>query len=90
LDKSFVSDRTQSVLVEGSSSSNIQVTSGVPQGSVLGPYLSLFYINDIADGLNSAVRWFADVTMCYLTVKSEQDAKILHKILTVWEQTWKM
>ena len=91
--KDFLSDQMQSVLVEGSSSGNIPVTSGVPQGSVLGPCLFLFYINDITEGLNSTVRLFPDDTMCYLTVKSEQDAKVLQEDLdklTTWEQTWVM
>ena len=48
------------VLIEGEASSEIHVTSGVPQGSVLGPCLFLFYINDIPDNITSTVRLFAD------------------------------
>ena len=61
--------RTQRVVVEGVSSDASPVVSGVPQGSVLGPCLFLFYINDIAVGLQSTVTLFADDTMLYLTIK---------------------
>ena len=90
---SFLSNRTQSVVVDGTKSSNIQVTSGVPQGSVLGPCLFLYYINDIAEGLSSTTRLFADDTMIYMTIKNESDAQILQndleKLIT-WEKTWMM
>jgi len=79
--ENFLSNRSQSVLVEGACSSSIPVISGVPQGSVLGPCLFLFYINDTADGLSSTVRLFADDTMIYLAVKNEQDARIFQEDL---------
>ena len=59
----YLSDRSQKVLVEGERSDSVGVTSGVPQGSVLGPCLFLFYINDLLDGLKSRVRLFADNTI---------------------------
>ena len=58
----FLSYRTQSVVLEGEESEHVSVTSGVPQGSVLGPLLFLVYINDLPDNIKSQVRLFADDT----------------------------
>ena len=53
----------------------------------------LYYINDIAQGLTSTVRLFADDTMIYMAIKSDQDAKALQKdldLLCDWENKWMM
>jgi len=65
--ESFLSGRTQCVALEGSISSACAVTSGVPQGSVIGPCLLLIYINDLPDYTRSSVRLFADDTVIYAT-----------------------
>ena len=51
--------RSQTVVLNGNSSDELQVLSGVPQGSFLGPILFLLYINDLPDSLQSQVRLFA-------------------------------
>ena len=89
----FLSSRTQSVVVEGVKSEPIDVVSGVPQGSVLGPSLFLFYINDLPVGLRSKVRLFADDTIVYLVVSSLTDALIIQEdlnMLAAWEEKWMM
>ena len=51
----FLSNRAQTVSVNSSHSDPEHVISGVPQGSVLGPVLSLLHINDITDSINSNI-----------------------------------
>ena len=68
--QAFLANRTQQVIVRGKYSDIAQVQSGVPQGSVLGPCLFLFYINDLPQNLSSPVRLFADDTLLYLAVES--------------------
>ena len=77
--RGFLSGRTQEVVVEGQHSGRVPVTSGVPQGSVLGPCLFLHYINDLPEGIGSTVRLFADDTVMYLTIASQTDS---HKLQT--------
>ena len=61
--KSYLNDRTQKTKVNGSISEKIEITYGVPQGSILGPLLFLVYINDLHEAVtHSLVHHFADDT----------------------------
>ena len=55
-----VYERYQKVLLDGQASEPITVLSGILQGSVLGPVLSLIFINDFPYNIRSSVRLFAN------------------------------
>ena len=61
--KDFLKYRKQRVLLNGQNSSWKGITSGVPQGSILGPLFFLIYINDLSDGLPSNCKLFVDDKM---------------------------
>ena len=91
---SWLTERTQQVVVDGDYSSCKQVRSGVPQGTVLGPLMFLLYINDIGDHLNhSTIRLFADDCLLYRTISNQDDADRLQDDLDKlqeWTETWQM
>ena len=91
--QAFLGNRRQKVVVEGEEWDSVPVTSGVPQGSVLGPILFLVYINDLPDDIVSQVRLFADATAIYLTLENKSDSDKLQRDLDrlqTWEARWDM
>ena len=66
---SFLHDRSQYVSINSSNSCKQNISCGVPQGSVLGPFLFTLYINDIASISSTNPRLFADDTCLVLNDK---------------------
>ena len=66
---SWLSERSQKVVLDGQASDPVPVLSGVPQGSVLGPVLFLIFINDLSENIRSSVRLFADDGVLYRNIK---------------------
>ena len=87
----FLSDRSQKVSVNNSESRDRPVTSGIPQGSVLGPILFVIYINDVPECVNASTYIFADDTKIYKEISCEDVVSGLQADLDQlqkWSDTW--
>jgi len=78
---SFLLDRFQCVKFRGASSGWVPVKSGVPQGSVLGPLLFNIFVLDLPNYVKSPLPQYADDTLLYRPIHSEDDINIIQNDL---------
>ena len=93
--KSYLSNRKQRVVLEGIHSEWQNVSSGVPQGSILGPLLFLMYANDMSKevSVQTSVAMYADDTKVFRKIVTVNDAIELQRDLdkmVEWSRKWKM
>ena len=90
--RDFLADREQRVVVNGTRSSIAKVTSGVPQGSVLGPVLFLLFINDLPKGISNFIKMFADDTKLFSMPSAVDDDSLQTDLdlLQDWSTKWLM
>ena len=89
----YLSSRYQRVQVDGAYSPWVSVTSGVPQGSLLGPFLFLLYLNDLPDVVSNStsIALFADDAKCSSVVRTPDDCLALQRDLNClydWTTLW--
>ena len=91
--KNFLHERSQYVKINNSKSEVRPVTSGVPQGSVLGPMLFIYFINDLPDVCNVTTKVYADDTKAFCAIQSPEDRQKLQQSIDnmySWSQTWQL
>ena len=91
---SYLTDRFQRVVLKGCDTDWVKVTSGVPQGSILGPTLFLMYINDLPDSLRHAkCLLFADDAKIFKEIKCVNDCRLLQfdiDSMLRWCSNWRI
>ena len=91
--KGFLSNRKQRVVIGDNNSEWEEVTSSVPQGSVLGPILLTIFMNDLPEKLKNQWKLYADDSKLIGIVKDIEDSqKIQQDInkLQDWAMEWQM
>ena len=88
--KAFLTGRQQRVVLQGSKSDWVPVTSGIPQGSVLGPTLFTIFVNDMPEWVASSIKLFADDAKLYDRVQGPLAGDLQADInaLAKWSETW--
>ena len=90
----FLTGLRQRVILRGTRSNWSSVTSGTPQGTILGPLLFLIYINDITNCVSSTVKLYADDTKIYRQIvdpiKDPQLLQIDLSNLMEWARKWQL
>ena len=89
--ESYLRGRSISTVVDGQLSSLLSISSGVPQGSVLGPLLFVIYFRDLPSCITSASCLFADDTLLYATSPANSFCSLIQEDcerLDLWADTW--
>jgi hypothetical protein len=87
--ESFLTGRSQRVVVDGVPSPWSDVISGIPRGTVLGPILFLVYINDIVDDLQCSPFLFADdMKLFCCNSKTANNMQYDLDIISDWTNRW--
>ena len=88
--RAFLSNRIQRVRVGCTTSPPENVTSGIPQGSILGPILFTIFINDLPDTIESTCKIFADDTKIYNTPSNSSTIQSDLEKLQTWSEKWQL
>ena len=91
--ESFLSNRKQRVVLNGHQSCSIPVTSGMPQGSVLGPLLFTMLVNEIPSIVSSPVLMLADDMKIFRVIRNKDDYIMFQNDLDIlhrWSQQWQL
>ena len=93
--KSFLFNRSQQVTINNIKSDSVEIISGVPQGSVIGPLLFLIFINDLVDSIDTdiIINLFADDTKLSLISNNINDRIKLQRSIDQfynWSITWQL
>ena len=87
----FLDGRKQRVIINREESSWEDVTSGIPQGFVIGPVIFVIFINDLPDVVKQSVQMFADDTKMWSKISNLQDCVYLQEDidkLQEWSKKW--
>ena len=84
--ENYLQERKAKVRIDNVLSTDIEVTSGVPQGSVLGPILFLVYINDMPKSVKANMVLFADDAKIWMRIRSNSDCLLLQNELDALHQ----